>query len=141
MTKVRKFVRLDSRERRIVVEAAVSVVFVRILLTILPFRLVRRLSGGRTRPAPMRASERNAVTPAELANAVVRVSRSVPRATCLTQALALDGLLRRHGHAGKIRIGVAKDTGGALTAHAWVESDGSVLIGGDEAARFTPLTQ
>jgi hypothetical protein len=141
MTRLGKFLRLDRWQRRVVTEAALSVVAVRIALTILPFRWVQRITGRRAVSAEEQPGRPATATPDELASAVVRVSRSVPRATCLTQALALDWLLRRHGHAASVEIGVTKDARGQLAAHAWVESGGSVLIGGDEAARFTPLTK
>ena len=59
-------------------------------------------------------------------------SRYVPRATCLVQALATQILLGRHGHAGQVHIGVALDEKLGFRAHAWVESQGEVLIGGSE---------
>ena len=40
-----------------------------------------------------------------------------------------------------LRIGVVKGAGGQFQAHAWVESDGVVVIGGSEPEpeRYTPL--
>ena len=43
--------------------------------------------------------------------------------TCLTRSLLLDALLRRHGVASQLRIGVRLSQG-ALDAHAWVEVAG-----------------
>jgi Transglutaminase-like superfamily len=128
-----RFLRLNREERGLVVRAASTVVLVRVALTILPFRWLRALvRKERHRGKPGRHS------PEELARAVARVSRRVPRATCLTQALALQSLLTRDGHVGTLRIGVAKDHG-RLRAHAWVENEHGILIGGEEAARFLPL--
>lgn len=64
---------------------------------------------------------------------VMIVSRYVPRATCLTQALTAQILLKRYGHPAELKIGVARGKAGELQAHAWVTSDGVVIIGGDEA--------
>lgn len=62
--------------------------------------------------------------------------------TCLTQALAAELLLRRRGYRAHTRIGVAKGYKGNLEAHAWVESDGQVVVGGPRAAltRYTVMS-
>jgi hypothetical protein len=58
----------------------------------------------------------------------VRVaSRLVPRATCLTQALALCGWLQREGCGSIVQIGVANENG-RFSAHAWVEYGGIPLL-------------
>jgi hypothetical protein len=71
-----------------------------------------------------------------------RASRLVPRATCLTQALALQVLLGRRGYASEIRVGVRRDEEGQFAAHAWLVGADRVLIGGDahDLRDFVPLT-
>ena len=65
-------------------------------------------------------------------------SRYVPGSTCLVQALAGQWMLLREGYPAQLRIGVSKAEG--FEAHAWVELEGKVLIGGpEESARFTPF--
>jgi hypothetical protein len=60
--------------------------------------------------------------------------------TCLIQALAAQTLLHRWGHSTSLRIGIAKGATGQLEAHAWVETQGKIVLGGAEVcARFTPL--
>ena len=66
-------------------------------------------------------------------------SRYVPGATCLVRALAAETLLRKYGHDACLRIGVSKNSSQVLLAHAWVESEGQVVIGGEEAGGLTPL--
>jgi Transglutaminase-like superfamily len=73
-----------------------------------------------------------------LSRSVKRVSRYIPRATCLTQALALHILLKRTGLDSKIQIGVSKEQG-KFESHAWVESQEEVLIGEYQLERFTPI--
>jgi len=56
--------------------------------------------------------------------------RFLPERPCLTQALVLQYLLFRQGdEASQLCIGVTKHEG-ELKAHAWVERNGRVLIGG-----------
>ncbi|MEN3340509.1 MAG: hypothetical protein V7647_4185 [Acidobacteriota bacterium] len=76
--------------------------------------------------APSRVGTRG-LTPGRLERAVRLGSRLVPRATCLTQALALNHLLARHGHASTVQIGVRKSQG-RFAAHAWVECSGGTLL-------------
>jgi hypothetical protein len=59
--------------------------------------------------------------------------------TCLAQALAAQVLLTRRGYPALLRIGVAKGERQQLQAHAWVESEGKIVIGGSELERYTPL--
>jgi len=61
--------------------------------------------------------------------------------TCLPQALAAQFLLKRHGFPARLVIGVRKDESGDFKAHAWVENDGNVVIGGDhlELGPYTTL--
>jgi hypothetical protein len=47
-------------------------------------------------------------------------------------------MLVRAGHPCEFRIGAAKN-GPGLIAHAWLESEGRVLIGEFELDRYTPL--
>lgn len=70
--------------------------------------------------------------------------RLLPERPCLTQALVLQYLLLRRGDdAAELHIGVAKSDDD-LQAHAWVERNGRVLIGGtsspDEYERFDGLS-
>jgi len=61
-------------------------------------------------------------------------------ALCLPRALAAHAMLRRHGIASKLCLGVARD-GDELVAHAWVEIGKEKIVGGIEADRFTRLAQ
>lgn len=67
-----------------------------------------------------------------LAWSVRNAARVVPGATCLTQALAAQFLLARSGRRSQIQIGVAQDSGGQVVAHAWLISNGHVVIGGSQ---------
>ena len=71
----------------------------------------------------------------------VRVwAHSLPGAgTCLANALAAEAMLASYGHGPELRIGVTKDDG-ALSAHAWVERDGEVVIGDlEDLGRYRPF--
>jgi hypothetical protein len=61
-----------------------------------------------------------------------------PNGLCLPRALAAHAMLRRRGIACRLCLGVAR-RGNAFVAHAWIEVGDKRVIGGDEAAGFTPL--
>lgn len=64
-----------------------------------------------------------------------------PARPCLPQALAARFLLARLGVPTDLRIGVRRPEADDLRAHAWVEYEGEVLIGGTEApAEYHSLT-
>lgn len=139
MTVVSRFVRLPPARRSLVVRAWLTVAVYRLALSTLPFRWVRSFST--FRPRASRATAGRSRDLADLSWAVSVVSRRVPRATCLTQALALQNLLAREGRPAELQIGVAKAADGAFEAHAWLESEGRVVIGGGDLERFTPLAR
>ena len=127
MTQLRTLLKLTKAERRLLATALPLVVVLRIALWVLPsptiLRMVRGL--GRGRPgAPSLIAEPTSVT-----WAVEAASRRVPGATCLTQALAAQLLLRRHGFDSQLRLGVARDIGGEFRAHAWLERQGRIVLG------------
>jgi hypothetical protein len=61
----------------------------------------------------------------------VKVASRYVRAICLPQALAAQILLARRGLPSKLYIGVRRAPGGRSSAHAWLEYQGRVAIGGD----------
>lgn len=119
---------------RVTLEALVAVPLVRIAIAVLPFRVVHRAVDAalrRRRPVPDVPQER-------IAAAVASVARRVPGATCLIQVVAAAFLSARHGHPAALRLGVAKSEG-RITAHAWLESEGRVILGEPEPGLFVAL--
>ena len=138
MSNVHRFLSLTPAVQRRYVRAFLIVAGVRIGLSIVPFSRFQALlvrftpSSGRRSAAPTRA---------QLAHEVRVVSCVVPSATCLTQAIAGQILLGHYGYPAVVHFGVAKDEGeGAFQAHAWLESDGRVVIGESEQL-YVPLAR
>ena len=117
--------------------AGIAVVLVRIALWTLPSRVVLRLVAG----VVSRAHRAEEITPAvrRVGRSVRTVSRRVPQATCLTQALAAQVLLAASGYSSTLQIGVALDQRRRLVAHAWVEVCGRVLVGGRGVGAYHAL--
>lgn len=140
MRRILRFLRLPLADQCFLIKVMLLVWAVRIMLWLLPFRKVRDLL---TRFSGTAGSELTGAQSAidRIAWAVTAGSHFVPAATCLTQALATKILLRRCGYHASVHIGVTRTDAGKLQAHAWVESNGKIVIGGSEASlkRFTLL--
>jgi hypothetical protein len=120
----RKFTSLPSSTRILLCDALLTVVWVRIGLSI--FHVPR---------LPKRAPIADQIVdPATIAWAVKTASRLVPRSVCLTEALAVQRLLAARGQGSSVHVGVnhvetVDKAGAEFQAHAWLEYNGSTLIG------------
>ena len=126
---------MTFRDARLLAAAAPTTTLVRLALWTLPFRTVR------TAVARMAAPAKITVNRPPLDRIIWSIhvaSRFVPHATCLTQSLTAQILLARHGYPAELRLGVARDAG-QFEAHAWVESNGRVVIGQADLHRYTPM--
>src|SRR4051794_30770730 len=129
MRRIARFLRRPPGERLLLVQALVWVTLVRLGLTLLPFRKLQRLLAPLLRPrrAPIPHAAQQAPF---ISYAVKRSARYVPRATCLTQALAAQLMLARRGLPSRLQIGVARSSAGEFSAHAWLLWDDQVITGG-----------
>jgi len=139
MIRLGKFLRLPPADRRLLVTAALLQAAIRLGLTLLPYRKLRGLVDRLARVSPHRHLAPPA-SPERIAWAVTRASRAVPGATCLTQALAAKVLLERRGHPARVRVGIGRAEGAPLLAHAWVECEGRIVLGGTDLTQYTPLS-
>ena len=113
-----------------------AVAAVRLALWVLPYRTVLAVFG---HPTHYR------VRSAAYARTTLQVTDWVGRTAlgdrpCLTQALAARWLLGRAGYAAELKLGARRD-GDRFLAHAWLEIDGRVVLGGaDSPALYATLT-
>ncbi len=70
--------------------------------------------------------------------AVNAATSVIPRSTCLVRALAAQRLLARHGYPSTLYLGVARTSEG-LDAHAWLDHNGTTLIGAADPGHYAPL--
>lgn len=140
MQRLCKFLHLNKRDRRLLVSAALVLGTIRLGLCLLPFQTLRRLLARMTQTTT-ELQKPNQASVGRVVWAVEVVSRYMPGGVkCLARALATQVLLGRRGLRAELRIGVAKSERGQLEAHAWVESQGRIVIGGlKDLARYTPL--
>jgi len=131
MESLRKFSRLSRLERGMLLRALFVVGLIRLSLVLFPFRVVQRFTAN----APGSRAQVPRTARTDYQQRVVRAVRAVARRMlgdrpCLSQALAVQWFLGRAGWETELHIGVVKQTDQGLAAHAWLEGEGEVLIGG-----------
>lgn len=139
MGRLIRFLRLPPSERRLLARTGLWLCVVRCGLWLLPYERLRRLVFRKGRATALRRMDNAGVE--NIVRSVKLMSRYVPAATCLTRALVALKLLEEAGQPARLLIGVARSELGKLEAHAWVESEGRVIIGGNHAelSRYTVL--
>ena len=131
MRRLKRLLQLTGAEKRILIRVGFVVAATRAALWCLSADTVRRVSA--------KAARGTAGTLKQLVWAVETVSRYLPYATCLTQAMAAQALLFRSGFPAELEIGVAKDDDHHLRAHAWVVCYGQVVLGGQQADHYNSV--
>ena len=122
----------------LIIRAAILLAVVRCALGSLPFPVTRRFL--RWLSHPSRGLKGHPKSPHSLARAVSVASRAVPGAAhCLTQALVTWALLARRGQPAELCFGVERESSREFMAHAWVESNGEVIMGGPNIDRYIRL--
>jgi hypothetical protein len=132
MRRLRRFTQLSVAERRVIIRALLAVGVARAALWLLPVKAARRVVA---KAATGTAGD----SVGQLVWAVRVVSRHLPGATCLTQALAAQALLTHSGFPSRVEIGVAKDAQHRFHAHAWVVCQGQVVLGERKVERYNSL--
>jgi len=138
---LRSFLRLDQKQKRTVLVAAMMLVATRVGLRLLGFRAWRKFLGSF---GDRLATERVCEASFGRALAIARMQSSAERhlffrPSCLEHSLVLHWMLRREGIAAAMRIGGRKQSG-QFEAHAWIEVNGIPLgSAGTDGAEFVPF--
>ena len=138
MARVVKFLRLSADQRWLLCKVSVLLAAIRLSLWVVPYPTVRVLLDRLSQRSVRRETD---PSPAErLAWATTVAGRIVPGGShCLSQALTLRTFMCRRGYPARICYGVREVEGAPFMAHAWVEHNGAVLIGGGNLDRFKQL--
>lgn len=117
----RRLASLGPSEIAMLRDAFLELVHVRTALWLLPW--------GRLTTPSLGTTSTSLLSPGadRLEWAIRAASRFIPRATCLTQAIALHRLLSIHGYQSVVQVGARNDEG-RFGAHAWVEHEGRPLL-------------
>jgi len=125
-----------AMRRRYLREAAIMLIGARLAVAVLPAARVRAWAG-----RPPRRLRRFAGEEVDWIVWAVEALSAKPwlRTRCLACALAAHGMLRRRGIASRLCLDVVAGEVETLTAHAWVEVGGDVVLGDAEGQDFTGL--
>ena len=129
MSAIDKFCRMTSSDRRLLIGVFLLMTALRVGIACAPWTTVlgmaERLLVARPRKHRFQHIDLERIT-----WAVHAASRCIRGARCLPQALAAYLLLKRRGCTTELKIGVIFAKGGLLTAHSWLERNGTVVFGG-----------
>ena len=136
------FFRRPFQEYRVAGQSLFATLGVRVLLSCLPVRSIRRgVRFALSADTPLAPASRLSME--RLVRCAARGARFSPLpATCLVNALVTEALLNRHGYPVGLRVGVQRRAG-AFSAHAWLEFQGSVVVGGPITVveQYTPFPE
>jgi hypothetical protein len=133
--KLQRFVRLDTEDRLLLLRAVFWIGVARLWLAAFPFqRLASRLS------AEDGLDDADPELVRRIGNAVGAAGAHVPwRSDCFPRSIAAHQLLKSHGYASTIHLGVEKAGNGELLGHAWVTCGGIVVTGGEQLDRYAEI--
>jgi hypothetical protein len=141
-----KALRLSASDWLLIVQATLWFAVVELGLRLLQLRAVLAILHGENRSDRNSLSQPSGVAsgnPERSGYCVELASRFHPlHPTCLKKALVLYALLTRRGFDVQLLIGAAKartNTEAKLDAHAWLEYEGRVILGGPGRERYATL--
>lgn len=133
--------KLNRGGKKLFLQAYISISLIRLGLYILPFHRLQYLifKAERLKFVSMMIPD---ATVRAIALSVERSARySMGNPMCLAKALTTVVLMSIYGFPYQINIGVAKDESNNLEAHAWVESDGKIVVGYlPDLSRYVPMS-
>jgi hypothetical protein len=134
---LRRLKQISSLERRLIAEAMALLPVVHALQSVLPFKRWRAL----LEDVPLARLHVERASVDQIAWAVEAARRWLPgEYKCLPGAYAAHLMLRRHGHASNVHVGVGRDAAGKVEAHAWVDCQGRTVVGlVENMERFVPF--
>ena len=142
MESVRNFFRLPLYKRRLIIEAAVLISFTNFGLHLTSFQKLQSFYQQLFRLNKVRYQKTHP-NKSDIAWAIETTGQKLFKDdTCLVIALAGQSLLNLYGIPAKLQLGCLLGDEKTIFAHAWVENEGEVIIGGTERdiSKYTPLT-
>ena len=130
MRRLQKFLfNLSASDRLLLIKTVLLLAAIRLGLLLLPLQTLRRVLAKLT-PTTTNLRQIDPASASKISWSVIVASQCIPGAKCLAQSLTTQVLLLRCGYPTDLRIGIVRDKGG-LSAHAWLESFGQVVFGGE----------
>ncbi len=142
--KFKKFSALSSEEKKLFIEAYVTLGKMRAAILTISFKRLTRSLEHKTnveKLAPLNEEEMR--TARQIGEAIGRASAYTPwESACLAQSLTAQKMLQKRGIAGVFYLGAAKDeeSEAKMKAHAWTQCGDIIITGGRGHEAFTVLS-
>ena len=134
-SRLARLLRLSLSDQRLLISAAVALVSAKLCVRVLRLPLARSVVS-RIQRLGIGASDARSE---RIVWAIEAASRAIPRMNnCLVRAVAGEAMFLRARHPCQIKLGAAKN-GREFAAHAWLESEGAVVLGDFELDRYSPF--
>jgi hypothetical protein len=136
--KVVTFLKLPIQSKLLLMETTSLLIIVRLLILLLPFRVIARRLGEHMTETTRQTSSIENKTTENIGRAIRKVSRLTPfRSLCLEQAITCKFMLNRRGISSTIYFGLAKEKEASkLKAHAWTRSGNQTITGAKGRHQF-----
>ncbi len=142
--KFKKFTKLTSEEKKLFMEAYVTLGMMRsAILTVSFKRLTRSLDHEAKKKELEKPGEKEMQTAQKVGQAIMRASAYTPwESACLAQSLTAQKMLQKRGIPGVFYLGAAKDEESKekMKAHAWSQCGDAIITGGAGHEAFTVLS-
>lgn len=140
MRRLQNFFRSSGARRRLLIEASLTVLWVRLCLRLLPFRWIAPSFGRQGGAHQPQVQPHALACIQQVQDAIAAVVRNVPGQTvCLPQAIAAQRMLRRRGVQGTLYLGTRRENG-ELHFHAWLKYAHLFVTGAFPEGQFKVLT-
>ena len=142
--KFKKFTKLSSEEKKLFMEAYVTLGMMRsAILTVSFKRLTRSLDHEAKKKELQKLNDQEMKTAQRIGQAIMRASAYTPwESACLAQSLTAKKMLQKRGIPGVFYLGAAKDeeNKSKMKAHAWSQCGDTIITGGGGHEAFTVLS-
>ncbi len=143
--RIKKFTALDRDERKLFLEAYITLGIMRFLILTIPFKWLTRFlvqsPADDIHVSPLNPLQQPVVS--AVARSIYRAAAHTPwESVCLPQALTAHRMLARRRVQGRFYLGLRKNAKGAepLEAHAWSQAGNIVVTGGRGVENFTVVS-
>lgn len=144
VNKIRKFTTLSVEEKKLFLEAYVTLGIMRTAILTISFkRLTRSLEHSPIKVETTVLDEHQMNIAKKVGEAITRTSAYTPwESACLAQSLTAQKMLQKRGIPGVFYLGAAKDeeSKGKIIAHAWSQCGDEIITGGNGHEEFTVIS-
>lgn len=140
--KIQTFLGTNSYNKLLLIEAAYLTCIARIATFLLPFKRYNKHIGSYKEETPYEIDAKDYSTIKGVAWAVNTISKYTPwQCKCLVQAIAAQRMLKKRKIYSTLYLGVNKNSGNEMKAHAWLRCGHVFVTGGYIKSEFREVAR